>query len=68
MNNFIIDSTYKENFVIGKNNINVTIPCGNISNNIYNGSKVNFNEISPNYMTHCNKNNKSNPYSIVDYL
>ena len=68
MKGLIIDSTYKEDIIIDKNNINSTIQCNNIANNLVNGSKVNLNDISSNYITHYNKDNKYNPYSIVDYL
>ncbi|AIY82149.1 hypothetical protein FDC58_07570 [Clostridium botulinum] len=68
MKGFIIDSTYKEDIVIDKNNINSTVPCNNISNNSSNGSKINLNDVSSSYITHYNKDNKYNPYNVVDYL
>ncbi|AOR22307.1 hypothetical protein [Clostridium taeniosporum] len=68
MKDFIIDSTYKEDIVIDKNNINSIMPYNNITSNSYNGSKVNLNDISSNYATHHNKDSKFNPYNIVDYL
>lgn len=68
MKGFIIDSTYKEDIIIDKNNINSTVPCNNISNNSSNGSKINLNDVSSNYITHYNKYNKYNPYNVIDYL
>ncbi|SFC67717.1 hypothetical protein [Clostridium uliginosum] len=68
MKGLIIDSTYKEDIVIGKQTINTIVPCNNLSNNTTNGIGSDLNNISSNYISHTNKNDKYNTYSIVDYL
>ncbi|GAA0078523.1 hypothetical protein UT300005_29020 [Clostridium sp. CTA-5] len=68
MKGFIIDSTFKEDVIVGLNDFNTIVPCNNISDNTKNGQKIQLSTVSSNYISHANKSNKYNIYNLVDYL
>lgn len=68
MKGFILDSTYKETTVIDDSGIPLKISSDNINYNSGTDFNLNINSVNSSYISHQNKNNKFNPYNIVDYL
>lgn len=68
MKDFILDSTYKEVTIIDSNNDIINMPLTSVPNNnmVHHSINLNKNNLTPN-SNHI-KNNKFNPYNLIDYL
>lgn len=68
MNDFILDSTYKDATIINSNDDIIIVPLGNLPINNLTHHTINLNNTVSNYDTTHNKSSKFNKYNLIDYL
>ena len=68
MKDFVLDSTHKDATIVNSNDDIFITSSNNLPSNSIAHHTVNLSKSSSNYNANHNKDDKSNIYSIIDYL